>query len=81
MRALRSEEDPYFLKLGQGRYHLDKGIALVAVGRNQDAIAELKLVQAGPEYPRRQAYSDILQASTILHIFTMYRASMLKQRA
>jgi hypothetical protein len=54
--------EPYFLKLNLDRYYLARSTSLIAVGRNRDAIHELKLVKAGPEHPRRQAYSDILQA-------------------
>src|SRR5437762_5020686 len=62
------EADPYFLNFNLDQYHLTRSEALIAVGRNRDAIDELKLVKAGPEYPRRQAYNDILQAQAKLNL-------------
>jgi transcriptional regulator with XRE-family HTH domain len=56
------EADPYFLHFNRDRYHLTRSASLIAVGRNRDALHELKLVKAGPEYPRRQALNDIYQA-------------------
>jgi tetratricopeptide (TPR) repeat protein len=62
VRGNWKEEDPFFLKLNLDRYYLARSTSLLAIGRNRDAINELKLVKGGPEHPRRQAYSDILQA-------------------
>jgi hypothetical protein len=58
----RKEEDPYFLNLNVDRYHQRRGEALIAVGRDSAAIAELKRAEFGPEHPRRQAIKNILQA-------------------
>ena len=62
LRSKGIEEDPYFLSLDLDRYHLIRSESLIAVGRNRDAIEELKNVKAGPAYPRRQAYHDIYRA-------------------
>ena len=62
VRSKGIEEDPYFLNLNVDRYHLTRSASLIAVGRNRDAIDELKLVKGGPEFPRRQAYHDIYRA-------------------
>jgi len=62
LRSKGIEADPYFLCLDLDRYHLIRSQSLTAVGRNREAIDELELVKAGPEYPRRQAYKDIYQA-------------------
>jgi transcriptional regulator with XRE-family HTH domain len=62
VRGNWKEADPYFLNLNLDRYYLARCTSLIAVGRNRDAIHEFKLVKVGPEHPRRQAYSDILQA-------------------
>jgi transcriptional regulator with XRE-family HTH domain/tetratricopeptide (TPR) repeat protein len=62
LRSKGIEEDPYFLGLDLDRYHLIRSESLIAVGRNKEAIEELELVKAGPEYPRRQAYKDIYRA-------------------
>ena len=62
LRSKGIEEDPYFLGLNLDRYHLTRSTSLIAVGRNRDAIEELKNVKAGPERPRRQAYHDICRA-------------------
>ena len=62
VRSKGIEEDPYFLNLNVDRYHLARSLSLIAIGRNRDAINELKLVKGGPEHPRRQAENDIFQA-------------------
>jgi transcriptional regulator with XRE-family HTH domain len=62
VRSKEVEEDPYFLDLNLDRYHLVRSGSLMAVGRSREAISELRLVKAGPEYPRRQALNDIYQA-------------------
>jgi transcriptional regulator with XRE-family HTH domain len=62
VRSKGIEEDPYFLDLNIDRYHLTRSFSLIAVGRNREAIDELELVRAGPEYPRRQANKDIFRA-------------------
>jgi transcriptional regulator with XRE-family HTH domain len=61
-------EDPYFLDLNLDRYHLTRSAALIEVGRNNDAITDLKLVKCGSEYPRAQAYNDILEARAHLNL-------------
>jgi len=81
VRDLQKEEDPYFLKLHQGRYHLDKGIALIAIGQNKDALNELNLVKCGPGYLRRQAYSDILQAQAHVNLGEYSDAARLAENA
>jgi transcriptional regulator with XRE-family HTH domain len=68
VRGNLKEEDPYFLKLNLDRYYLAGSTSLLAIGRNRDAINELKLVKAGPEHPRRQAYNDLLQAQARLNL-------------
>jgi transcriptional regulator with XRE-family HTH domain len=62
------EYDPYFLHFNFDRYHLTRGLSLIIVGRNRDAIEELRLVKAGSEYPRRQALSYIYQAQAHLNL-------------
>jgi hypothetical protein len=68
VRRNEIEEDPYFLNLNLDRYHIVRSLSLIAVKRNRDAINELKLVKAGPEYPRRQAYHDIYQAQALANL-------------
>ena len=67
-RSKRIAEDPYFLDLDLDRYHLTRSFALIAVGRNKDALGELELVKAGPERPRRQANKDIFQAQALTNL-------------
>jgi len=62
------EDDPYFLHLNLDRYHLTRSASLIAVGRNKDAIKELKLVKAGPEFPRRQVRNAIREAEAHLNL-------------
>ena len=78
-RAGHDEGDPHFLKLNLNRYHLDKGAALIAVGRNQDAIDELKLVKSQPEYLRGRAYNDILQAQANINLGKYSEAASLAE--
>jgi tetratricopeptide (TPR) repeat protein len=54
--------NPHGLKLDITRYHIDKGAALIALGRSDDAIAELSLVTDDSAIKRRSAYRDILLA-------------------
>jgi tetratricopeptide (TPR) repeat protein len=62
IRSNPKEADPYFLTCNLDGYHLRRSLSLMAIGRNRDAIDELQLVNAGAEYPRRQAKNDIYQA-------------------
>jgi len=62
LRSKGIEEDPYFLSFNLDSYHLTRSQALMAVGRNRDAIDELELVKGGPERPRKQMYKDIFRA-------------------
>lgn len=57
-------DDKHFLKLNVERYHLDKGAALIAVGRPNAALDELALVavQEKSDLPRRYAYNTLLHA-------------------
>ena len=61
------EDDRYFLKLNEDRYHLTKGSALIALQWNKEAIAELSLVKSHAAQKRRQAYNDILQAQAYMN--------------
>ncbi len=69
------EENPHFLNLDVNHYHIDKGVALIAIGRDKDALDELNLVRCGPDYPRRQALADILSAQAYANIGNYERAS------
>jgi transcriptional regulator with XRE-family HTH domain len=60
--------DPYFLNLNLDRYYLARSTSLLAIGRNRDALSELKLVKVGLEHPRRQVYNDLLQAQARLNL-------------
>jgi hypothetical protein len=68
VRSKAVEEDPYFLNLNLDRYYLARSTSLIAVGRNRDAIKELRLVRVGSEHPGRQAYNDILQARAQINL-------------
>jgi transcriptional regulator with XRE-family HTH domain len=68
VRGNQKAADPYFLNLNLDRYHLTRSASLLAVGRNRDAINELHLVEAGPEFPRRQALSFIFEAQARLNL-------------
>ncbi len=61
--ALMSD-DRHFLKLNIERYYLDKGAALIAIGRPSAALDELALVAAQEQsnLPRRYAYSNLLHS-------------------
>jgi tetratricopeptide (TPR) repeat protein len=61
-------DDPYFLHFNLDRYHLTRALSLIALGWNGEALKELKLVQAVPEHPRRQALYYIYQAQAYLNL-------------
>ena len=81
IRNNQKEEDPYSLKLDLNRYHLDKSAALIAVGRNKDALRELKLVRSGPKQLRRQAYHGVLEAQAYANLGKYERAGELAEFA
>jgi transcriptional regulator with XRE-family HTH domain/tetratricopeptide (TPR) repeat protein len=62
LRGNWNEADPYFLNFNRDRYHLTRSASLIAVGRNRDALHELKLVKPSSLDLRRQALADIYQA-------------------
>lgn len=81
IRSNPSKDDPHFLKLNLDRYHLNKGSALIEVGRNKDALAELKLVRSGSKRLRRQAYCGILEAQAYTNLGKYDRAAELAEFA
>jgi transcriptional regulator with XRE-family HTH domain len=68
VRSGEIEDDPYFLHFNLDRYHLTRAFSLIAIGWNKDALNELKLVEASPKHPRRQALYYIYQAQAILNL-------------
>ena len=68
VRRKEIQEDPYFLNLNLDHYHKRRAESLIAVGRNRDAIDELKLVKGGPEFPHRQASKDICEAQALANL-------------
>jgi tetratricopeptide (TPR) repeat protein/DNA-binding XRE family transcriptional regulator len=81
IRSNQSKDDPHFLKLNLDRYHLNKGSALIAIGRNKDAIHELKLVRCGSKQIRRKAYCGILEAQAYTNLGKYDRAAGLAEFA
>jgi tetratricopeptide (TPR) repeat protein len=62
VRAAQNRQSPYMLDFSLERYHINKVVALIAVGWNKSALEELQNINDDPKYPRRQAYVNILQA-------------------
>jgi len=79
VRTHRTSEDPYFLDLNLDRYHLTRTAALIAIDRNEDAISELNLVKCGNEYPRAQAYNNILEAQANIKLGEYSEAARLAE--
>ena len=61
-RQLGKDNHSYHFKTDVDHYHIDKGSALLALGRPKDAIAELSQASEKPAFTRRNVYRDILTA-------------------
>jgi hypothetical protein len=79
-RANRSQENPGFLDFSLNCYHSNKSAALLAVGKNRDALDELKLVR-GSTRVQRQVYNDILEAQAYTNQGDYCRAATLAETA
>jgi tetratricopeptide (TPR) repeat protein len=62
VRVAQNRQSPYSLDFNLERYHINKAVSLIAVGWNKSALEELQNISDDPRYPRRSAYSNILQA-------------------
>jgi hypothetical protein len=80
VRANRTQENPYFLDFSLNCYHSNKSAALLAVGKNRDALDELKLVR-GSTRVQRQVYNDILEAQAYTNQGDYCRAATLVETA
>jgi tetratricopeptide (TPR) repeat protein len=69
VRTSRNRENPHFIDFSLSRYHLMRTSALLAVGRNKDALDELRLVNLNDHTNvRRHVYNDILEAQAYTNL-------------
>ncbi|HLZ55331.1 MAG TPA: hypothetical protein VKR06_00175 [Ktedonosporobacter sp.] len=68
VRQGQFDDDGHFLSLSEEWYHNDRGATLIALGRSGEALRELALVkrQAHPDFARRYAYNDLLEAQAYM---------------
>jgi tetratricopeptide (TPR) repeat protein len=82
VRKSQNRDNPHFIDFSLSRYHLVRTSALLAVGRNKDALDELKLVNLNDHTNvRRQVYNDILEAQAYTNLGDYSRATSFAETA
>ena len=82
VRKAQSRDNPHFIDFSLSRYHLVRTSALLAAGRNKDALGELKLVNLNDHTNvRRQVYNDILEAQAYTNLGDYSRATVYAETA
>jgi hypothetical protein len=74
-------ENPHQSDLSIDRTRITRTVAFLAVGWNKNADEEIGDVQCGPDQARRQAYQDILQATTHIRLERYDVATVILQSA